>query len=280
MKYNNLIKNERSKPRLKLSHRIGYSLVKPKKFKKLYKRKWNRFNGFRTPDIVYKPGFQAGTSLKNLYGLRLKSKQALRASYGKISERQFKNIVRKSEYGKASSKLNLRGIFERRLDVAVQRLGFAKTIFKARQLVTHKFFKVNGKPVNAPSLILGVGDSISVADRVWDKVYAELSQNVLTYHKFHNDQLKAEQANFGIFDATKPKSYLEKRFPKSSYQQLVVNGKVKELPFKSMRYRPLSVPKYLEFDYTSLTALVVGLPDQNDIRYRNKINFKHIREYY
>ena len=33
MKYNNLIKNERSKPRLKLSHRIGYSLVKPKNLK-------------------------------------------------------------------------------------------------------------------------------------------------------------------------------------------------------------------------------------------------------
>ena len=101
-------------------------------------------------------------------------------------------------------------------------------------------------------------DSISVAT-VFDKVYAELSQNVLTYHKFHNDQLKAEQTNFGIFDATKPKSCLEKRFPKSSYQQLVVNEKVKELPFKSMRYRPLSVQKYLEFDYTSLTALVVSL---------------------
>ena len=102
--------------------------------------------------------------------MRLKSKQALRASYGKISERQFKNIIRKSEYGKASSKLNLRGIFERRLDVVVQRLGFAKTIFKARQLVAHKFFKVNGKPVNTPSLILGVGDSVTVADRVWEKV--------------------------------------------------------------------------------------------------------------
>jgi ribosomal protein S4 len=108
MKYNNLIKNERSKPRLKLSHRIGYSLVNPKKFKKFYKRKWRKFTGFRTPNTTYNPGFQARTSLKNLYGLRLKSKQAFRTSYGKITERQFKNIIRKSEYGKSSSKLNLR----------------------------------------------------------------------------------------------------------------------------------------------------------------------------
>ena len=89
MKYNNLIKNERSKPRLKLSHRIGYSLVKPKKFKKLYKRKWNRFNGFRTPDTVYKPGFQAGTSLKNLYGLRLKSKQA----FNETEDQEIVNLI-------------------------------------------------------------------------------------------------------------------------------------------------------------------------------------------
>ena len=116
-----------------------------------------------------------GTSLNNLYGQRLKSKQALRTSYGKITERQFKNIIRKSEYGKATSNVNLRGLFERRLDVLVKRLGFAKTIFKSRQLVTHKFFKVNGRSVNSPSLILEVGDCISVADRVWDKVYFELS---------------------------------------------------------------------------------------------------------
>lgn len=279
MKYNNLIKNERSKPRLKLSHRIGYSLVNPKKFKKFYKRKWRRFTGFRTPNTTYNPGFQARTSLKNLYGLRLKSKQAFRTSYGKITERQFKNIIRKSEYGKASSKLNLRGIFERRLDVVVQRLGFAKTIFKARQLVTHKFFKVNGKPVNSPSLVLGVGDSITVADRVWDEVYNQLNENILTYYEYSTQQ-EAKQDEFILFEEARPKSSLEKRFPDSSYQLLAVNGKAKEFPIKSMRYRPISVPKYLEFDYASLTALVVSLPDQNDIRYRNTINFKHVREFY
>ena len=56
--------------------------------------------------------------------------------------------------------------------------------------------------------------------------------------------------------------------------------KQKNSLIKSMRYRPISVPKYLEFDYASLTALVVSLPDQNDIRYRNTINFKHVREFY
>jgi hypothetical protein len=43
MKYNNLLKHIRSKPRLKLSNRIGYSLVKPSKFKNYHKRKWQKF---------------------------------------------------------------------------------------------------------------------------------------------------------------------------------------------------------------------------------------------
>ena len=96
--------------------------------------------------------------------------------------------------------------------MVVQRLGFAKTIFKARQLVTHKFFKVNGKPVNSPSLVLGVGDSITVADRVWDEVYNQLNENILTYYKY-NTQQEAKQDEFILFEATRPKSSLEKRFP-------------------------------------------------------------------
>ena len=119
---------------------MGYGLVKPSKFKKLNKRKWQRFTRLGS-NAKYKPKFQAGTPLNRLYGQRLKSKQALRASYGKITERQFKNIIRKSEYGKASSGINLKGLFERRLDVLVRRLGLQKLFLKHANWLHINFLK-------------------------------------------------------------------------------------------------------------------------------------------
>lgn len=276
MKYNNLLRNIRSKPRLKLSNRIGYNLVKSNNFKNFKKRKWQKFNRFNDPSTTYNPEYLAGISLKKLYGERLKSKQALRASYGKISERQFKNIIRKSEYGRASSKINLKGLFERRLDVLIQRLGFAKTIFKARQLVTHKFFKVNGKIINCPSLILKVGDSISLADRVWDKVYNELCSQVLLYKKYDEDFQSKPMFLPDELNAIQ----LRKRLAPSHTIRLNIKGETKEFHYKNMRYRPLMIPKYMEFDYSTLTAILVEKPNQNTVLYKNTINFKHIREFY
>jgi len=276
MKYNNLLRNIRSKPRLKLSNRIGYSLVKPSKFRHFYKRKWQKFTRFGNPSPTYSAQFQSEIGLKKLYGQRLKSKQALRASYGKITERQLKNLIKQSEYGKASSNINLKGLFERRLDVLVERLGFAKTIFKARQLVTHKFFKVNGKPVNSPSIILDVGDSITVADRVWDKVYADLSEQVLLYKE--HDNLFLEK--YAVLPSLPNVKQLKKRLSPPISVRLKVKGQKKEFHNNSLRYRPLLVPKYMEFDYSTLTAILVSKPNQNNVLYKKNINFKHIREFY
>jgi len=280
MKYDNLLINRRSKPRLKLSNRIGYSLVKPSKFRSFKKRKWQKFTRFRGPNTEYNAGFQAGTALKRLYGERLKSKQALRASYGKITERQFKNIIRKSEYGKASSKVSLKGLFERRLDVLVKRLGFAKTIFEARQLVSHKFFKVNGKPVNSPSLTLGVGDYITVGDRLWEKVYRRYCRDLVLYNRILKVEGEKSQG-FNNAPVNRSLKKLRRRLLAPTFIEVKgKGGKSKKFHNKSLRFRPVNVPKYMEFDYSTLTAILVSLPNQNEVLYKNTINFKHIREFY
>jgi len=54
---------------------------------------------------------------------------------------------------------------ESRLDNVVFRLGFAPSRLAARQLVSHKCFLVNGKPVNLPSRRINKGDVVSVAPR-------------------------------------------------------------------------------------------------------------------
>jgi small subunit ribosomal protein S4 len=57
---------------------------------------------------------------------------------------------------------NLLQLLELRLDNAVYRMGFASSRDQARQLVTHGHFRVNGRKVNIPSMILKPGDEITL----------------------------------------------------------------------------------------------------------------------
>lgn len=64
-----------------------------------------------------------------------------------------------------NSSLNFLRLLELRLQTAVWRLGYARTIFQARQMVSHCHILVNGKLVNIPSYQLKVGDVIQVRER-------------------------------------------------------------------------------------------------------------------
>ncbi len=56
-------------------------------------------------------------------------------------------------------------LLERRLDNVVYRLNLASSRAQARQLVTHRHFRVNGKLVNIPSFIVKAGDVVSIGER-------------------------------------------------------------------------------------------------------------------
>lgn len=109
------------------------------------------------------------------YGKQLAEKQKLKLWY-LISERQLKNYVR--EILKERHKVENLGHaliskLELRLDCVVFRMGFAKSKLQARQLVSHGFFLVNGKPVNIPSFQTKVGDIISLKPTKRKKVVIE-----------------------------------------------------------------------------------------------------------
>jgi len=100
------------------------------------------------------------------YKKSLTEKQALKKWYG-VSEKQFKRYVTETlnQMGKVddvSAELIRR--LEKRLDNVIFRLGFAKSRASARQLVSHAFFKVNGKPVNIPSYQVEKDDVITIKD--------------------------------------------------------------------------------------------------------------------
>ena len=99
------------------------------------------------------------------YGTQLQAKQKLKAYYGNINERQFRNIYKKAVMLKGDTGENLIGLLERRLDAVIYRAKFATTVFSARQLINHGHVRVNGKKVNIGSYIVKEEDSIEIRDK-------------------------------------------------------------------------------------------------------------------
>jgi small subunit ribosomal protein S4 len=114
----------------------------------------------------YPPGQHGplGAKKSSDYGNQLRAKQKLRGYYGSISERQFRKIFAEASRIKGDVGENLVGLLEKRLDSVVYRLNFGSTIFAAKQLVSHKHIKVNGKIVNIASYVVKVGDVIELVD--------------------------------------------------------------------------------------------------------------------
>jgi len=232
----------RHKPRHKISYQVGYNVWGQKKVKQFYRRKWSKVRRGH----VMVPKFSNKRSLKHLFGERLKSKQVLRKMYGKLTEAQFQTTFDQSEFGYSKSNQSFKGLLDRRFDAFIYRIGFAKTIFKARQDVLHGSFKINGKVIRSPSYIVNVGDFVSPNENVWKSIYTSFNNRL---------KLRIER------------NKLSRSSNKSNLQDLSIK-------------LPVPLPRYVEFDFRTLTAMVIENPHQNDIPYRSKINLKLVREFY
>ncbi len=98
------------------------------------------------------------------YGLQLREKQKAKFIYG-VLEKPFRNYYKKADRMKGMTGENLMVMLESRLDSVVFRMGFARTRREARQIVGHKHFLVNGKPVQIPSYLIKAGDVIEVREK-------------------------------------------------------------------------------------------------------------------
>ena len=117
--------------------------------------------------IAYPPG-QHGQNKKGKptdYGVQLNAKQKLKAYYGNINERQFRNIYRKAITKKGDTTENLIGLLESRLDTVIYRAKFTPTVFAARQLINHGHIRVNKKKVNISSYLVKESDVIEVKEK-------------------------------------------------------------------------------------------------------------------
>ncbi len=115
----------------------------------------------------YPPG-QHGFTKKRMkqseYATQLAEKQKVKYMYG-ILERQFAKTFDRAVRKEGITGTNLLQLIESRLDNVVYRFGIAPTRSAARQLVSHKHIRVNGKVVNIPSYTVKAGDLISIRER-------------------------------------------------------------------------------------------------------------------
>lgn len=111
----------------------------------------------------------------------LQEKQSLKRLYN-LSEKQFKKYVtetleKRHKTENVSDELIKR--LEIRLDNVIFRLGFAKTRKQSRQMVSHAYFKVNGRPVNIPSYQVERDDIIEIKEGKKKKlIFKDLSDEM------------------------------------------------------------------------------------------------------
>ncbi|WP_029430553.1 30S ribosomal protein S4 [Blastococcus sp. URHD0036] len=139
------------RPKIRLSRRLGMPLT-PKAVAYFERR-------------PYPPG-EHGRKRKTPsdYSTRLLEKQRLRAQYD-VSETQLRRAFDRARRTGGKTGEALIQDLESRLDATVLRAGFARTIYQARQFVTHQHVLVNGRRVDRPSYRLKPGDFLQIAER-------------------------------------------------------------------------------------------------------------------
>jgi small subunit ribosomal protein S4 len=128
------------------------------------------------------------------YGRQLLEKQRLRYQYN-IPEKQLRNYFKKALSKHGNTGDILIRMLETRLDACVLRAGLAKTIYAARQYVSHEHFQVNGVKVKSPGFQLKPGDTLQVKEgsRKLACFREALSQAVPpVYLQVSKDELKAQ----------------------------------------------------------------------------------------
>jgi small subunit ribosomal protein S4 len=158
MKYNG--------PKIKKARRLGVALS-PKSEKFLERRP--------NPPGQHGPTRRRGK--QSDYGRQLTEKQRLRYQYN-LSEKQLGNIYAKAVHKPGNTGEVMLQMLECRLDAVVLRAGLCRSIYQARQMVSHAHFRVNGKKVNIPSYSLRVGDKITVREKSKDLDSFVLAQQV------------------------------------------------------------------------------------------------------
>lgn len=112
------------------------------------------------------------------YLTQLREKQKIKKYYGELSESQFSGMFERGMGLKGEVFKNIFSQFERRLDATIFRMGFASSIFEARQLISHNHVAINNTPVTISSYQVKDFDVIEMDSRIKDLVMNRLNKKV------------------------------------------------------------------------------------------------------
>ncbi len=143
--------NNYTGPKLRLSRRLSAAVAETAKHVETVEKGGKRFGRFRRRQ-------------KSLYAQQLTEKQKL-AFYYNIGNKQLRRYLNAAQKSKGSTADALMEIIESRLDNVLRRLGWARTIWQARQLVVHGHIKVNGRKVDRPGYLVQANDAIAVKEK-------------------------------------------------------------------------------------------------------------------
>ncbi len=137
-------------PKVRLSRRLGVAIADLPKHNKA--------------EFVA-PGMHGARSQRlSEYGIRMREKQRLKAHYS-VLEKQFRRYMEGAKKAKGNTAVTLQQLLELRLDNVVRRLGVVRSIWAARQLVSHGHVKVNGKSVDIPSFSVDQNSVITFKEK-------------------------------------------------------------------------------------------------------------------
>jgi small subunit ribosomal protein S4 len=138
-------------PKVRLSRRVGVPIADTNK---------------HTGKELTLPGMHGFRGRRNTeYGVRLAEKQKLRFHYC-VQEKQFRRYLAVAKKSKGNTANSMLSELETRLDNVVRRMGVARTIWAARQIVAHGHVAVNGRKTDIASFQVKPGDVITFKEGI------------------------------------------------------------------------------------------------------------------
>ncbi|HOV92759.1 MAG TPA: 30S ribosomal protein S4 [Candidatus Kapabacteria bacterium] len=141
-------------PKVKISRKIGINIT-PKSGKYA--------QGKPYPPGQFGPQKRRGSKQSD-YGKQLLEKQRLRYQYN-LSEKQMKNYYEKASRMTGNTEDFILQLLETRLDSVLFRSGMARSLYQAKQLISHGHILVNGKKIDIPSYQVKVNDIITISQK-------------------------------------------------------------------------------------------------------------------
>lgn len=195
-------------PKTRMMRRFGEVMFRAPKYHRIVEKRSNA-PGMHGP--------KARRGKKSEYGKRLEEKQKMRFRYN-VLEKQMRRYVKRAFSSKGVSGHVLYQILETRLDNIAYRLGYATTIWGARQLVNHGHLLVNGKKVDIPSYEVRVNDVITLKEKTRQNTQVLEALN-LTPLNLIPPFLSVDRENFSATLTSLPK---REDIPEKIDEQLIV----------------------------------------------------------